>query len=66
MKINKVIIINLIFSVLELTTFFIGIEFYSGGLCEYWKCQTPYVSLWVMLVMTHVFVNVILMCEMEK
>jgi hypothetical protein len=66
MQINKISIINLILSIAELSIFFIGVEFFSGGICDYWKCQTIYVSIWVMLVMIHVFINFILICEMEK
>lgn len=49
---------NLFLSILEYLTFFIGIEFLSGGICEYWKCQTIFVTIWVLLVLIHLFINI--------
>jgi hypothetical protein len=60
------IVVNLLFSLAELIVFFAGIEFYSGGICEYWKCQTCMVSIWVGLVMIHFCVNCIMLIGREE
>ena len=39
--------INVMYGLLSLSifiTFFFGIEHFSGGICEYWKCE-PYVAI---------------------
>lgn len=54
---KKILFVNLFLSILELINFFIGIEFFSGGICEYWKCQTIFVAIWVLLVIIHLFIN---------
>lgn len=58
---KKIALINIFFSLLELITFFGGIQFYSGGICNYWRCQTVYVSLWIGLVLIHFVVNIMLL-----
>jgi hypothetical protein len=65
MNLNKISITNLIFSIFELLTFFVGIERFSGGCCNYWKCQTVFVSLWLGLVMVHCIVNIMFLLEVK-
>lgn len=62
---NKIILTNLFFSILELINFFIGIEFFSGGICEYWKCQTIFVMIWILLVIIHLFFNTLFLVEIN-
>jgi len=58
MKLNIQALVNLILIFFELIVFFIGIEFYSGGICEYWRCQTIYVTFWMILIIIHGIINI--------
>lgn len=57
---KTVTIVNLFFSFAELITFFVGVQFFSGDICQYWRCQTVVVTFWVCLIFLHFMINLML------